>query len=65
MVRAIFVLKKVPDRKEWPKIQSERGGVNYTNARRKKRFQNAVPACFLLRKNSGTAFWRFPSQKYP
>jgi hypothetical protein len=24
----IFLLRKVPERKEWPKIRSERGGVN-------------------------------------
>jgi hypothetical protein len=31
---AIFILKKVPERKEWLKIRSERGGVSYTSARK-------------------------------
>jgi hypothetical protein len=58
---AIFVKKeKVPECIEWPKIWSETG-VSYTDPR-KRRFWNAVPGCFLLRKN----FWNgVSSQKYP
>jgi hypothetical protein len=50
MTSAIFVLKKVLECKERPKTQSERDGVDYTNAR-KKRFWNTVLASVLLRKN--------------
>jgi hypothetical protein len=28
-------LKNVPERKEWPKIRSEKIGVSYTNAKKK------------------------------
>jgi hypothetical protein len=46
----VFLLRRVPQHKELTKIQSERGAVSYTNAR-EKRFQNAVSACILLKKN--------------
>jgi hypothetical protein len=42
-----FLLKKVLERKEGPKIQSERGGVSCTNTRKKLR--NIVPAWVVLR----------------
>jgi hypothetical protein len=32
----IFLLKTFPESKEYPKIRSERGGVSYINARKKK-----------------------------
>jgi hypothetical protein len=35
MTSAIFLLKKVPEHKGWPKIRLERGGVSYTNSRGK------------------------------
>jgi hypothetical protein len=41
-------LKSVPERKEWPRLRPERGGVSYTNART-KRFQNVVMACVLIK----------------
>jgi hypothetical protein len=50
VISAIFLLKKVPECKEWLTIWSERCGVSYSNSR-KKRFWNAVPACILLSKN--------------
>jgi hypothetical protein len=34
IIRAIFLLKKVPECKEWPKIQSKKGCIRYTNARK-------------------------------
>jgi hypothetical protein len=46
----IFLLNKLAERKEWPKIRLEKGGVSYTSAR-KKRAWNSIPACILLRKN--------------
>jgi hypothetical protein len=50
--RAIF-LKKIGSRTHSdPKFSQRRGGVSYIDAR-KKRFQNAGPACVVLRKN----FW--------
>jgi hypothetical protein len=57
----VFLYKKVLECKEWPKIRLKRGGVSHTNAM-KKRFQNAVPACVLLRKNLQSGI---PSQEYP
>jgi hypothetical protein len=46
---AIFLKKKkVPERIEWPKIQSEMG-ISYTDFRGK--FRNTVLGCILLRKN--------------
>jgi hypothetical protein len=42
MIDAVFFEKGL-EHKDWPKIQSERGGVIYTNAR-KKRFQNSIPS---------------------
>jgi hypothetical protein len=35
MHSASFLLKEVPERKEWPKIRSERSGVSYTNQGKK------------------------------
>jgi hypothetical protein len=53
MDSAIFLKKrKVPECIEWPKIQSESGGVSYTNSG-EKRFKNAIPSCVLLRNK----FW--------
>jgi hypothetical protein len=44
-----------------PKFGWRGEGVTYIGAR-KKRFQNAIPACILLRKNFKNDI---PSQKYP
>jgi hypothetical protein len=46
----LFFWKKFRNAESVPKIQSERCGIGYTNAR-KKRFPNAVPSCVLLKKN--------------
>jgi hypothetical protein len=40
-----------------PEFDRRGGGVSYIDAR-KKRFQNAVPACVLVRKNFRTAYRR-------
>jgi hypothetical protein len=60
MYSASFLLKEVPERKEWPKILSEKSGVSYTNQGKKSR--DAVPACVHLRKNFRKGV---PSQSTP
>jgi hypothetical protein len=61
---AIFIWKKVLECKERPKIRLERGGVSYTNAR-KKGFWNAIMACVLLRKNFQNGVLAPSITKYP
>jgi hypothetical protein len=32
LTSTVFLLKKIPERKKWPKIRQERGGVSYATA---------------------------------
>jgi hypothetical protein len=49
VLSVIFLLKKVPERIVTSNLVGE-GRVSYTDAG-KKRFQNVIPVCVLLRKN--------------
>jgi hypothetical protein len=64
MASPIFLLKMVPERKECPKILSERGGYASVNARKKVSGTLFRLASFLER-TSETEFRRFPCKKYP
>jgi hypothetical protein len=54
----------VPERVMWPKIRSERGSVNYTDAR-KTGSETPFRLASFWERTSGTASRRVPSHKYP